>query len=644
MDLRAYTKLVFITAWTWGSWAFLRHKVQLPEGSIRPDYVKTLETVWEILFLLSLFIFVEKFVLQCIATSFHKKAYDERLTDNRRSLRILDTLKCGNPIYPEDELLKRIPKKKNATEYHESAHLRAGKSIINNSEIQPEENDRGVRFRSNRTVDTSTVIPPVNNTADEEKPKKRNYIKTLSNKVTPKEKEEAIVEAEEAEEERTDRNLQANEDHNHSKLRRSDSSILSTASASGTSKSAKSYLYSRYMRLSKESAFADPIHRAKHLARHIYYNILGANPSRAYILESDLYPFFCTRGDAKRAFQLFDTDENGFISRRELRAGCVRIYRDRRDLARSMRDMSQATGKLDIILLVIFICFWIIAAIAIFGVNVGAQLIPVWSAFIAASFIFKRSAKDAFESIIFVFVTHAFDTGDRILIGDLNWVVNNVGIMVTTFNNIEGSVVYAKNSVLATKYIINCRRTGRTTELFDIQVSFHTPSWKIQELLSRMVEWNNQFPKLYTKDACFANTTALENVNKLSITFGFQHAKNWQDDNARWLRLNNFMMELKDQLQELGITYTRPELPIRLKYQEEEEKMDEEEDEKNRLRRRTGWNNTSKFQNYGECHSGGTTGPSSGGIGDGGEVDAGDSGAAMAAATAAIAFSSGGFD
>lgn len=30
---------------------------------------------------------------------------------------------------------------------------------------------------------------------------------------------------------------------------------------------------------------------------------------------------------------------------------------------------------------------------------------PLWSAFIAASFVFGNSAKDAFESIIFVFVT-----------------------------------------------------------------------------------------------------------------------------------------------------------------------------------------------------------------------------------------------
>ncbi|KAI9245923.1 hypothetical protein EDC94DRAFT_590298 [Helicostylum pulchrum] len=646
LDLRTYTKLVSITAWTWGSWAFLLQKVELPEGSIRPDYVKTLEKVWEILFLLSLFIFLEKFILQFIATSFHKKAYNERLADNKRSLRILDRLKCGKPIYPQETLLlKRIPKKKDATEYYASTHLQAGKSIIN-SAIQSEDDARGVRFRSNRTVDTLIAIPPVNTADDEEKPtKKKNYTKTLSKKLNPKEKEEEILEAEEEEEERADRNLRANEDHNHptNKLRRSDSTSISsiTSTSDDASKSTTDYLYSGYMRLSKESAFADPIHRAKHLARRIYYNIMGPNPSRAYVLESDLYPFFRTRDEAKEAFQLFDTDVNGSISRREMRSGCVHIYRDRQDLARSMRDMSQATGTLDIILLIVFICIWIIVAMAIFGVNVGTQLIPLWSAFIAASFIFKNSAKDAFESIIFVFVTHSFDTGDRILIGDLNWVVTNVGIMVSTFHNLQGSVVYAKNSVLATKYIINCRRTGRTTELFDIQVSFHTPSRKIQELRDRMVEWNNQFPKLYTKDACGANITRLENLNRLSITFFFQHAKNWQDDDARWIRLNNFMMELKDQLQNLGLTYTRPEQPVFLKYGgDDEEKMNEEDEEKNTLRRRTGWTNTSKIQNYGGY--GDAAGPSSGGGGEG-EGDIGDSGAVMGAAATTVAFTSGAF-
>lgn len=192
--------------------------------------------------------------------------------------------------------------------------------------------------------------------------------------------------------------------------------------------------------------------QAKALAKKIYNNIIGADANRDYIVESDLYPFFSTVEEASEAFQLFDRDGNGDISKRELRSGCIRIYKERKNLSRSMRDLSQATGKLDIILVIVFTIVWVIIVCAAFGVNVGTDLMPLWSAFVAASFIFGTSAKDAFEAIIFVFITvktkkkdnyssikakpyfqHPFDVGDRVLIGTESWMVHEVGLLVTTF-------------------------------------------------------------------------------------------------------------------------------------------------------------------------------------------------------------------
>lgn len=43
---------------------------------------------------------------------------------------------------------------------------------------------------------------------------------------------------------------------------------------------------------------------------------------------------------------------------------------------------------------------------------------------------------------------------------------NAIDTKAIFYSNWDGSVVYAKNSVLATQYIINARRTGPTGETF----------------------------------------------------------------------------------------------------------------------------------------------------------------------------------
>lgn len=199
--------------------------------------------------------------------------------------------------------------------------------------------------------------------------------------------------------------------------------------------------------------------QAKDLARQIYSSLKPAAADREYLVEADLYSHFRTKEEAAKAFQLFDKDGNGDISKRELRNGCMRIYKERKLLSASMRDLSQASGKLDKILLTIAVIIWAVIVCASFGINVGTSLMPLWTMFVAVSFIFGNSAKDMFESIIFIFVTvsfpfslrfgsystpltwqffflspqHPFDIGDRVFIGTENWQVKSMGLLITTF-------------------------------------------------------------------------------------------------------------------------------------------------------------------------------------------------------------------
>lgn len=148
--------------------------------------------------------------------------------------------------------------------------------------------------------------------------------------------------------------------------------------------------------------------QAKRLAKKIFNNLLPPNATRDYLRLSDLYEYFDTHSDAQKAFAIFDTDMNNEMTKQELKQGVVRIYRERKNLKTSLRDLSQAAGKLDSIFLTVFVLVWVIICCAAFNLNVLNELTPLWTLFLALSFVFGGSAKDLFESIIFVFVTVSF--------------------------------------------------------------------------------------------------------------------------------------------------------------------------------------------------------------------------------------------
>ncbi|KAI7905740.1 uncharacterized protein BX663DRAFT_500745 [Cokeromyces recurvatus] len=633
MALRVYIKLFIISAWAWGSWAFIKDRIALPlngklQYEAQPKYAGVFYSVWEAVFFATLFLFIEKFILQLIVTFFYRKAYEDRIKENDRALHILDKLKKVKRKNPQEFLLKRIRRNKNKTSsnnntpngtttttrthsldetnsndqhyfnYQPPSRTTATKSIIAmDGNQQP--NKSNVKFPTHN-MDTLIAIPPLEDRHPRSDDEKQDY--HCQENVNTTDKPNDIIHKKKKKKffNKLTSRVKKIEMHDNSSSSGSDFISSTSSTPSPITISRENMCHSRKSQEEKGflgganalkgKLFKDSYHKfitqanynhnnsgsnnnhnnnnatnsiqqAKYLAKKIYNNLMGPDNNRDTIVEADFYPFFKTTKEASYAFSLFDADGNGDISKRELRAGCVRIYRERKNLSRSMRDLSQATGKLDIILMIIFTVVWVIIVCAAFGVNVGTDLMPLWSAFVAASFIFGTSAKDAFESIIFVFVTHPFDSGDRVMIQNENWVVQNVGLLVTTFVKWDGSIVYAKNSTLSTQYIINIRRSGRTGETIDLQVSFSTPSWKIKQLTEHMVQWCNQYPKLYTTNATSTNIVSYPNENTISLSFYFEHIQNWQDSGGRWLRHNNFMYELKEECERLEINYTAPSEP-----------------------------------------------------------------------------------
>ncbi|KAI8575355.1 hypothetical protein K450DRAFT_262205 [Umbelopsis ramanniana AG] len=579
--LRTYIKLILIWAWGWGAWAFLR---VFPNNLTRSDrqasfgYTGTFQVIWQCCFFLALMVFIEKFILQLIVTAFHRKAYSTRIAHNDHALTVLDRLKKGK---------RRFNYGKGRRTKSSSNTNSARPSLENSQRDSISGDDMGTlpideKKRTNRKLKRNgdeksnvrfarndTRIPmPDEKMKDEtpaylgrpsmpSRPSSNDFFSTLTQKL---------------------KGLKANEDSPRQQNDRPTISRLS--SRSSTFDSAKTLVHG-----GKDTALAIPNlikngfniksvyntilppsgtsqQQAKDLARQIYASLKPAGADRDYLVEADLYSHFRTKEEAAKAFQLFDKDGNGDISRRELRNGCIRIYKERKLLSASMRDLSQASGKLDVILLTIAAIIWAVIVCASFGINVGTSLMPLWTMFVAVSFIFGNSAKDMFESIIFIFVTHPYDIGDRVFIGTENWQVKSMGLLITTFLKWDGTTVYVKNSVLAPLYIFNVSRSGPMGETVDIHLHFRTPAWKIDSLRDHMQEWYNTEGKGFTYNSHGMNIITFDQLNKITATIYMEHKQNWSDSGKRWASRNAYMMKLKEVLETLEISYTLPPMPV----------------------------------------------------------------------------------
>ncbi|CAM0140235.1 unnamed protein product [Umbelopsis sp. WA50703] len=299
---------------------------------------------------------------------------------------------------------------------------------------------------------------------------------------------------------------------------------------------------------------------AKWLARQLFNNMVA--PERDVLVKQDFEEYFATSEEAKKAFDVFDKNGKGDISKREIRNTTLQTFKERKNLAASLRDLSAASGKLDNILLAAFAVLWTIIVCAAFGVDVGTQLLPLWTMFVAISFIFGNSAKDMFDSIIFVFVTHPYDVGDRVYVGTENWVVEEIDLLTTTFKKWDGTKLYARNAVVAPQYIYNLRRSGPMAEVLEMNFNFSTPETKFNQLRERMLQFYNDRNRSFTHNTMCMNIMTMENLNRVTCIFYIEHAASWQDMGFRWSNRNAFIMHLKKTMEDLEIDYYFPVQPV----------------------------------------------------------------------------------
>lgn len=302
--------------------------------------------------------------------------------------------------------------------------------------------------------------------------------------------------------------------------------------------------------------------QAKAAAKKIFYNV--AKPGSKYITQEDLMRFL-REDEALKTMRLFEgASEGKGISKRALKNWVVTAFRERRALALSLNDTKTAVNKLHhmlnaavgILLFVIWLLILKIASTHIF-VLVGSQMLLV-------AFMFGNTCKTTFEAIIFLFVMHPFDVGDRCEVDGVQMVVEEMNILTTVFLRYDNQKITYPNSILATKPIGNFYRSPDMGDSVDFCIHIATPVEKIalmKERITRYIENKSEHwypaPMVVLRD--------VEDMNRLKISVWLSHRMNHQDMGEKWARRDLLVEEMIKIFRDLDIEYRMLPLDVNVR-------------------------------------------------------------------------------
>lgn len=290
--------------------------------------------------------------------------------------------------------------------------------------------------------------------------------------------------------------------------------------------------------------------------------------SKGYITLNDVFFRLGSAVHAKKAFELFDRDENKKIDLAEVKYTLKQIAQQRTDIANSIINSEDIASILKNLLEVLFWLVTLLSLAQIYGASLQRFVIPFGTFLIAFAFIFGNSLKNAWESALFVFGTHAFDVGDRIALdkyGEL--IVKKINLTSTEFFSPDGRLYLIPNNDLYGWTILQHRRSPFFAVRTVFEIGFHTSQEQLLELERRVKEWvSNPENGDWDLDSWKFYVKEIESLNKMKLLISIRAKDiNWQNADIHHYLQSDLLLATAEACKQLNITYHLPSLDISLR-------------------------------------------------------------------------------
>ncbi|XP_059653901.1 mechanosensitive ion channel protein 6-like [Cornus florida] len=291
---------------------------------------------------------------------------------------------------------------------------------------------------------------------------------------------------------------------------------------------------------------------AKVAARKIFRNV--ARCGSKYIYLEDLMHFMKEDEALETLNLLGGSSRSEKISKSALKSWVVNAFRERRALALTLDDTKTAVNRLHHMVNVLVGIIIVIISLIILEIATSKMLVFVSSQVVVVAFVFGNTCKTIFEAVIFLFVMHPYDVGDRCEIDGVQMIVEEMNILTTIFLRFDNQKIIYPNSTLATKQIGNYYRSPDMGDSVEFCVHIVTPAEKIAIMKQRITSYIES-----KKDHWYASPLIVlmefVELNQLKLAVWMRHRMNHQDMGEKWSRRALLVEEMVKIFKELDIEY-----------------------------------------------------------------------------------------
>ncbi|KAK5823217.1 hypothetical protein F5H01DRAFT_317753 [Linnemannia elongata] len=236
-----------------------------------------------------------------------------------------------------------------------------------------------------------------------------------------------------------------------------------------------------------------------------------------------------------RVWKLFDPSGGDIVTRAMFKQSIVDMVNLRKSFTSTHKTFENAMAKLDMLFNCIVLLFVIVAFLIAYDVGVQQFAVGVSSLVVGCAFVTGTSAKNAFESMVFIFVMRPFDVGDRIELDGAYFTIITIHILSTELKRGDGMHVFSPNYVLATRNINNLSRSSDHVENIWMDIPLFSTARTIQKLKQKIQtyvegEASSDFHKIDVILNATNNHTK-DGTSKacLQILFRVFHRSRWVD-------------------------------------------------------------------------------------------------------------------